>query len=220
MNVAEYSAVKAWELVLKTKKAHSLSALPARSATQTTKNVRDCGVSCSVLVIFQVQNQTTKQKLKYICRFHFAINTYCFLKVSLFLICFCLPGGQVTNLSSYNIWIYLKKNEKGLLNFNKWELLWLGFVFIKRSLSAPMCQYYTELNPDWNIKNTCVAVGGRRTQESETHSSTSKQRNSMGCYWAQFNKRKSDLPLEFSTWYDLRFSNHFSNPWSLAAPLE
>lgn len=39
MNVADYSAVKARELPLKTKKAHSLSALPAGSATQTTKNV-------------------------------------------------------------------------------------------------------------------------------------------------------------------------------------
>lgn len=62
-----------------------------------------------------------------------------------------------------------------------------------------MCQYYIELKPDWNIKNTFVTVGDRRTHKSETYSSTSKYKDSMVYYWAHLNKRKSDLIFEFST---------------------
>lgn len=60
-------------------------------------------------------------------------------------------------------------------------------LFDKQQSHTPMCQYCTDLNPDWNIKNTFMTVGDR-TRKSETYSSTSKYKDSVLCLRAHLTK--------------------------------
>lgn len=77
----------------------------------------------------------------------------------------------VTNRKPLRLDIFQKAQKIPCISFN--SNFYYSSVF-KKGGTVLLCANTTDWNPDWNIKNTFITVGSRRTLKSETYSSASE----------------------------------------------